>query len=214
MVGRERGRRRARTAEYRPGSGGPAGGRRQRFAPGLDDALRHPVGGEELRAGAARRRAGRPPRAPAAAPRASARRPTARRTRRRSRRARPDGCPTGVPNAGTPHASASITESPKPSSCDGTSTALAALIQYGHLVGRDAAHRRAAARRRPASRARSKRFSGRGGSCGKRRYGPAGVEAEPRARLRARDRAEALERDADGQHRDAPPRARRPAGCG
>ena len=43
--------------------------------------------------------------------------------------------PTGVPNAGTPHASASITASPNPSACDGTSTALAALIQYGTSSG-------------------------------------------------------------------------------
>ena len=43
--------------------------------------------------------------------------------------------PTGVPNAGTPHASASITDSPNPSSALGTSTALAALIQYGTSSG-------------------------------------------------------------------------------
>ena len=43
--------------------------------------------------------------------------------------------PTGVPNAGTPHASASITDSPNPSLADGTSTALAALIQYGTSSG-------------------------------------------------------------------------------
>ena len=43
--------------------------------------------------------------------------------------------PTGVPKAGTPHASASMTESPKPSAADGTTTAFAALIQYGTSSG-------------------------------------------------------------------------------
>src|SRR5919108_306158 len=43
--------------------------------------------------------------------------------------------PTGVPNGGTPHASASIAERPNPSASDGTSTALAALIQYGTSAG-------------------------------------------------------------------------------
>ena len=85
--------------------------------------------------GRARRRADRRPRDAAGAPPARRRGPTARSTRPRSRAARRGWIPTGVPNAGTPHASASITDSPKPSSADGTSTALAALIQYGTSSG-------------------------------------------------------------------------------
>ena len=66
----------------------------------------------------------------------------------------------------------------------------------------------AAARRRPPRARGRSASSGRAGSCGKSRYGPAGIEPEPRARLGARDRPEALERDADRQHRHAPPGAR------
>ena len=110
--------------------------------------------------------------------------------------------PTGVPNAGTPHASASITDSPKPSSADGTSTALAALIQYGTSSGGDAAQRqqRHVARRldravvaleRPRRVVREQQVrAGR-------------IEPEPLARLGARDRPEAVHVDPDRQHGDA-----------
>ena len=96
--------------------------------PRLDHALRHPVGGEELGAGAAvDARIGR-----FEAGRRAARQRAASHS---SQNAPSIPCsatgwiPTGVPKAGTPQASASITDSPKPSSSDGTSTALAALIQ-------------------------------------------------------------------------------------
>ena len=55
-----------------------------------------------------------------------------------------------------------------------------------------------------ASRARSKRLSGRAGIVREEQVRPVRIEPEPRARLGARDRAEALERDADRQHRHAP----------
>ncbi len=49
--------------------------------------------------------------------------------------------PTGVASTGTSQASASSTARPKPSRSEGTSTALAALIQSGTRVGLDAAER-------------------------------------------------------------------------
>ncbi len=111
--------------------------------------------------------------------------------------------PTGVPNAGTPHASASITASPKPSFADGTSTALAALIQYGTSSG-GTPPSVSSGTSPAASTARSWRFSGRDGSWGNNRYGPVGVQSQPRAGLRARDRAEAMQVDAHRQHGDPP----------
>ena len=96
----------------------PALGRRPAAAPRLDDAGGHPVGREQLGAAAALdpRVGGLEVGASAAR---QARGPTARSTRRRC--LQHDGVdPTGVPNAGTPHAVASITDRPKPSACDGT----------------------------------------------------------------------------------------------
>ena len=76
--------------------------------------------------------------------------------------------PTGVANAGTPHAIASITDSPKPSACEGTTTALAALIQNGTSAG-GTLPMVSSVVPAAASCARSKRFSGRDGSCGNSR---------------------------------------------
>ena len=76
--------------------------------------------------------------------------------------------PTGVPNAGTPQAVASITDRPKPSACEGTSTALAALIQYGTSSGATRPIR-SSGTSPAASCARSKRLSGRAGSWGNSR---------------------------------------------
>ena len=209
IVGGERCRRCARTAEYRPGAPRPGAAARpeQRFR--ARPRRRAPPSGRRRRAprGRGRRRAGPPPRRPAAARRASAPRPTPRRTRPSIPCSATGWIPTGVPNAGTPHASASITDRPKPSSCDGTSTAFAALIQYGTSVRRDGPQReqrhvpgRLARAVEPLERARR--------VVREQQVRALRVEAEPRARLGARDRPEALQRDADGQHRDAPPHAR------
>ena len=136
MVGRERGRRCARTAQYRrllavlrapPCS-------RQRCRARPRPRAGHPVGGEQLgarapvhpRVGRLELRRERGP--PALASHAAQNAPSIPCSAT-------GWIPTGVPNAGTPHASASITASPKPSSCDGTSTAFAALIQYGTSAG-------------------------------------------------------------------------------
>ena len=121
--------------------------------------------------------------------------------------------PTGVANAGTLHASASIAESPNPSACDGTSTALAALIQSGHVGGRDVAH---GEQRGPGGGLLGavEALQGARRVVREQQVAPARVEPEPLARLGARDRPEALEVDADGQHRHAaarPGAAQQPA---
>ena len=182
MIRRARGRQHARTAEYRPGADGSRrGAATARHASTTRSAIRS---AEKSSARA------RPSTRGSGASRCGA---SAVRQRSRSHGAhsapsippRTTGwIPTGVPKAGTPHASASITESPKPSSCDGTSTALAALIQYGTSSG--ATRPITSSGTSPASsRARSARLSGRDGSCGKSRYGPAG-SSPSRARASAR----------------------------
>ena len=111
--------------------------------------------------------------------------------------------PVGVPNAGTPQASASITARPNPSFADGTSTALAALIQYGTSSGGtppsveqlDVARGLdgpVVALQRPRRIVREQQVRA------------VGVEPEPLTRLAPRDRPEARRVDADGQDRDAP----------
>jgi hypothetical protein len=108
--------------------------------------------------------------------------------------------PTGVPNAGTPQAIASITDSPNPSACEGTSTALAALIQYGHLVRRDAAHlqqRHVAGRLARAVEALERAR----GVVREQQVRAVGVQPEPLARLAPRDRPEAVQVDPHRQHR-------------
>ena len=127
----------------------PLGSLFEQRPPRGDHACGHPVGGEALGGGAAvdarvgRRQVRRQRRAPA-------------RPRSQSRQAEPSipasataWAPTGVPNAGTSHADASITASPMPSSCDGTITALAALIQYGTSSAGHAAEREQRRRRPP-----------------------------------------------------------------
>ena len=74
----------------------------------------------------------------------------------------------------------------------------------GHLVGRDGAHREQRHVARRLARAVEALQRARG-VVGEEQVRAGGVEAEPLAGLRARDRAEALERDPDGQHRDAAP---------
>ena len=90
--------------------------------------------------------------------------------------------PTGVPNAGTPHAIASITLSPKPSAWEGTSTALAALIQYGTSSGGDLAHlqQRRVAGRLPRAVEALERARG---VVREEQVGPVGVQPEALARL-------------------------------
>ena len=152
-------------------------------APGFEHALRHPVGGEQP----ARARPATRGSAAARCGSSAARQTTGSHCAQSAPAIPPSATgwmPTGVAKAGTSHASASITDSPKPSSCDGTSTALAALIQYGTSSG--ATPPMVSSGMSPAnSRARSKRLSGRPGSCGKRRYGPAGSRPS-RARASAR----------------------------
>ena len=113
--------------------GACSGGFVEQIAPRVDHARGHRVGGEQLGAG---------PPVDARIGRLEVRASAARQASRSHGGHAPSipssdtgWIPTGVPNAGTPHASASITASPKPSSSDGTSTALAALIQYGTSSG-------------------------------------------------------------------------------
>src|ERR671918_536290 len=98
--------------------------------------------------------------------------------------------PTGVANVGTPQASASITDSPNPSACDGTSTALAALIQYGTSAGgtRPMFSSRLASAVEPLQRARR--------IVREQQHRLVRIEPEPLARLPSRDRSEPLQVDA------------------
>ena len=147
--------------------------------------------------GSSRRRAAR-------ARRARPPRRTARRTRRQCSRA-PRGRSPRAWQHGTSQASASSTASPKPSRSDGTRTALAALTYSGTCLRRPVAEREQ--RNAAGDRERSVVAL----------LGPARVGREQqvaavrleiqggRAACVARDRAEAVEVDAGGEHRGARP---------
>ena len=185
----------------------------QQRLPCRHHARGHPVGREALGGGAAVARAGPPPRGAGAAPPASARRPIPGTPSPRSRPARPGARPTGVPNAGTSQADASITARPMPSSWDGTITALAALIQYGTSSGGDAAEREQGDVARRLLRAvealeRPRRL------VREQQVRAGGVEPEAGARLGARDRVEAREVDAHRAGSRPGGCAPRPARCG
>ncbi len=113
--------------------------------------------------------------------------------------------PTGVASTGTSQASASSTASPNPSRSEGTSTAFAAFINSGTAVGVDPTEREqlGAARHRDGAvvtllRSRWIR--------GEEQVGAVGAQPELLARRLARERAEALEVDAAGQHLRSQPR--------
>ena len=147
IVGQERSRRRARTSEYRyrPAAAGPPA-RPRRRAPPCGRRRTAPRGRGP-------RRAGRPPRGTG---RSAARQRPASHGSQNAPSIPPSATgwmPTGVANAGTSQASASITESPKPSSWLGTSTAFGGVDPVRHLVGRDAAHRQELRARRRLLRA-------------------------------------------------------------
>ena len=145
----------------------------------------------------------------ARAPRATSRGPTRRHADPSIPASATAWAPTGVPNAGTSHADASITARPMPSSCDGTITALAALIQYG-TSSAGTPPSVSSGTSPAASRARSKRLSGRDVSCGNSRYGPSG-SSPSRSRASARGIGRKRWRSMPhGQDRHPP----RPAGAG
>ena len=195
----------APSAEYRSRSRGSALAPSS-AAPRRDHARGHAVGGEQLGAGAAvDPRIRRPPRAGASAARQASRSHGAQSAP--SMPASATGwMPDRRPEAGTPQADASITASPKPSSCDGTTTALAALIQYGTSSGGTppsvssgtspaASSRAVEALERPRRVVREQEV------------GPVGVEARAaRAPRRAGSAGSASRSTPHGQHRDAPRR--------
>ena len=115
----------SRRSEYR----WPLFGLFHQRAPCGDHARGHPVGREARRRGA-------PVDPPIPAAKTCGATAARQASRSQGRQADPSipasatACaPTGVPNAGTSHADASITASPMPSFSDGTTTALAALTQ-------------------------------------------------------------------------------------
>ena len=186
---------------------GAHGGFVEQRPPRGDHAGGHPVGGEALGGGPAVDPRIRAPPGAGAAPRARR-----RASHGEARRALDPGQRHRVradrgAERGTSHADASITASPMPSSCDGTSTALAALIQYG-TSSAGTPPSVSSGTSPAASCARSKRLSGRDGSCGNSRYGPSG-SSPSRSRASARGIGRKRVRSTPhGQHRDAPRRAR------
>ncbi len=187
MVGAERGRRCARTAEYRPLSSGsraalPVPGRSARQASTTRSAIRS-AENSSARARPSTRGSG------AATSGASAARQRSRSHSSQNAPSTPCSAtawiPTGV--AERRHVARERLDRGQPEALvlgrdeDG----VRGVDPVRDLRGRDAARAAAAGRRRPPRSARSNRFSGRDGSCGKSRYGPAG-SSPSRSRASAR----------------------------